>query len=129
MKTATCEVSAQVQSSSDFRLTVTLNRIMSDTTEHGELARLVQSESLPHPGEEVSEGEVTSSHSLGDSGRSRGERKCSDRVGSERDVEGLTLELLSISKDIGRSGVGRGIRSEKEARGSELKSGHLDADG
>jgi hypothetical protein len=53
-----------------IQLTVSLNRIVSNTTQHSEFGGLVEVETLTHPGEEMSQAIVSSTDPFGNAGAS-----------------------------------------------------------
>ncbi len=67
-------------------LTVTLDGVVCDTTQHGELRVFSAAETLPHPREEVGQAIMSSLDALGDTRTSTRERERSNAVGTERDV-------------------------------------------
>lgn len=85
------------------RRTITLYRIVSNATEHGELGSRVQAEAFSHPREEVSKTEMTASHTLGDTSTSTGERQSSDTVWADGNVGVGIAQVQMGMEDILRS--------------------------
>lgn len=111
----TKQVSAiQVTSS---RLTVTLNRIMRNSTQHGKPLRRRQAESLTHPREKVGQTVVSTLDALGNTGTSTGETQGGVTVRSEDDTGGSRGERLVSVEDVSRRGCA-----------ARDQSGRLDAD-
>lgn len=120
------QLSIPARSSSREELTVPLNRIVRDPTEHRELGVLVESKRLGHPREEVGQTKVPSSNSLGNPRRAARKRERSNRIRSKRDPHGGRSKLELRCEDV----VGRGslLGAEEESIGEELECGDFDAD-
>lgn len=66
--------------------TVSLNWIMSNTTEHREPGMLPDLETASHPWEEVGQGIVSAFDTLGNTGTSARERQCAYAIRSDDNV-------------------------------------------
>jgi hypothetical protein len=110
-----------------FELTVSLNRVMSDTTQHRKSRIFTETESFPHPGEEVRQTVMSALDTLGNTSTARSEREGGRRVGTENDTSSGRFELLEWGENIlfpgSRAGHARLVernRRYKKAEGEVL---------
>ena len=86
-------------------LTVSLNGIVGDPTQHGEFGGPIQPKPLAHPGEEMRQTEVATSHALGDTGTPTGEGQGSYAVWAKHNVRVGSTKVHVRFEDILSHGI------------------------
>ena len=103
--------------------TVALDRIVCDAAQHSELRVLPNTETFPHPGEEVRQAIVTTLHPFRDTGASAGKRERRDAVGSKRYVRVGIRKVLLRLQDIAptfRVQATNNLSIRKQSKGRDL---------